>query len=91
MLSLVYFIIFDELSLVFTALWTYIFSRFRKSSKVLVDFLNEVLVDSIDHDVEILLKARYIHECDQSHPKHALDMCAENKFIMKCMKLFQMT
>ena len=38
----------------------------RQKDKLFVNLLNEIRVGNIDDDVEKLLKARFIHECDEN-------------------------
>ena len=44
---------------------------------------NKVQIGNINDDIENLLKARFIRESDESYPKVALHMYAENKPAMK--------
>ena len=45
--------------------------------------LNKVRVGNIDADNEKLLKARFIHQSNESYPKDALHMYSENEPAMK--------
>ena len=49
-----------------------------QNDKLFIDLLNKVWVSNIDDDIEILLKAKFIHESDENYPKDALLMYAEN-------------
>ena len=50
----------------------------RQNDKLFVDLLNKVRVGKINHDVEKLLKARFIHEYDGNYQNDASYMYAEN-------------
>ena len=54
-----------------------------QKDKLFVNLLNKVPVGNIDDGVEKLLKARFIHESDESYSKDALHMYAENEPAMK--------
>ena len=55
----------------------------RQNDKPCIDLLNKVQVGDINGDVGNLLKARFIQESDESYPKAALNIYAENKQLMK--------
>ena len=48
----------------------------RQNGKLFNDFLSKVRAGNIDDDVENLLKATFIRESDENHPKDALHMHA---------------
>lgn len=49
----------------------------------IIDLFNKVRINNIDYDVVKLLKTRFMHESDQTYPKNALHMFAENGPAMK--------
>ena len=55
----------------------------KKNDELFVDLLNKVRVGNIDDDIEKLLKARFIHESDESYSKDALHLYAENETAIK--------
>ena len=46
----------------------------RQNDKLCIDLLNKVQVSNIDDDVEKVIKARFIHESDETYLKDALHM-----------------
>ena len=55
----------------------------RENDKVFIKLLSKFRFGSIDDNVEKLIKARFIHESGENHPKDALHMYKENKAAMK--------
>ena len=55
----------------------------RQKYKQFMDLLNKVRVGNINADVEKLLKARFIHESDETYAKYALYKNAEKDPAMK--------
>ena len=54
-----------------------------QNEKLFVDLLNKVWLSNIGDDVEKLTNTRFKHEHDESYPKDALHVHAENEFVMK--------
>ena len=44
----------------------------RQNNELFINIFNKVRVGNIDNDVEKYIKARFIHESDESHSKDAL-------------------
>ena len=51
----------------------------RQNNELFINIFNKVRVGNIDNDVEKYIKARFIHESDESHSKDALHTYVGNE------------
>ena len=51
----------------------------QKGDDVFIQLLNKVRIGKVDHQVETLLKDRFVKETDENYPKNAMHIWAENK------------
>ena len=59
----------------------------RQNHKLFIDFLNKDRVGNIDDDGKKLVKARFVHESGEKHPKDALHMYTKKDPVMKRNKV----